>query len=61
MFLSEVYSIAVLHHVVWYKLIDVSEVCMTSTFRVEYKGVTFLQMRDEPEDGHHLHRHAMTA
>jgi len=34
---------------------------MISTFRVEYKGITFLQMSDVPEDGHHLHSHAMTA
>jgi len=34
---------------------------MTSTFRVEYKGVAFLQMSDVLEDGHHLHRHVMTA
>ena len=60
MFLSEIYSIEVLRHVVQYKLIDVAEVCMTSSFRVEYKGVTFLQMSGVPEDGHHLHCHAMT-
>jgi hypothetical protein len=37
-----------LHNAVKYKYNDVSDVCLTSNFRVEYEGVTFFQMSDVP-------------